>query len=173
MAAKSALSMATKCISTMSTPEFRFINSKDVSRVKPGTIMFLPPHELMPKGTYTDPSLLAGAFNHPVVIVSCPSPAEIKPTSHVEIAIVCISPPIQSSSLTQHTDDLLRRHLPKSSPPAQRVKIPHTCSRSTIFRPPPRCNSQQTLRERCIEVEKWEGDEEGFFVCEDYGDVWG
>jgi hypothetical protein len=72
----------------MSTPEFRFINPKDVSRVKPGTIMFLPPHELMPKGTYTDPSLLAGAFNHPVVIVSCPSPTEIKPTSHVEIAIV-------------------------------------------------------------------------------------
>jgi hypothetical protein len=92
MATKSAQTLAIKCVSKMSTPEFRFINPQEVSRVKPGTIMFLPPHELMPKGTYTDPSLLAGAFNHPVVVVSCPPPTEIKPTSHVEIAIVRISP---------------------------------------------------------------------------------
>jgi hypothetical protein len=82
--------MATKSVPTVSTPKFRFINPQEVSKVKSGTIMFLPPHELMPQGIYTDPSLLAGAFNHPVVIISCPSPTEIKPTSHVEIAIVCI-----------------------------------------------------------------------------------
>jgi hypothetical protein len=65
---------------------FKLLQYVDASKVFPGTVMFLPPREIIPKVTFTDPELLDGAFNHPVVVVSCTIDA--KYTSHVEIAIV-------------------------------------------------------------------------------------
>ncbi|TVY51615.1 hypothetical protein LSUE1_G010148, partial [Lachnellula suecica] len=67
---------------------FRLVAAAETPRVLAGTIMFLPPKNIVPKGAYTDPKLLDGAFNHPCAIVSCPSPKEITHTSHVEIAIM-------------------------------------------------------------------------------------
>jgi hypothetical protein len=48
--------------------------------------MFLPPRDIIPKTAYTDPELLAGAFNHPVVVIA--NPADPQHTSRVEFAIV-------------------------------------------------------------------------------------
>jgi hypothetical protein len=66
---------------------FRLISAVEASRVAEGTIMFLPPHDQIPKTAYTDPLLNIGAYNHPVVILSCPS-KDLKLDSHVKIAIV-------------------------------------------------------------------------------------
>ncbi|TVY34453.1 hypothetical protein LSUB1_G006004, partial [Lachnellula subtilissima] len=70
------------------TTNFRLVAEAEVPRVLAGTIMFLPPKDKIPKGAWTDPELLDGAFNHPVAIVSCPQPKEIQHSSHVEIAIM-------------------------------------------------------------------------------------
>ncbi|TVY42806.1 hypothetical protein LOCC1_G007472 [Lachnellula occidentalis] len=67
---------------------FRLVAPAEAHRVLAGTIMFLPPKDKIPKGAWTDPELLDGAFNHPVAIVSCPQPKEMQHTTHVEIAIM-------------------------------------------------------------------------------------
>lgn len=70
---------------------FRHIAEAEVSCLVQGTILWLPPKDQLPAGTYVDPLLLGnneGACNHPVVIVSCPPSKEIKTSSHVEVAIV-------------------------------------------------------------------------------------
>lgn len=83
---------------------FRLVAEAEAPRVLAGTIMFLPPKDKTPKGAWTDPELLDGAFNHPVAIVSCPQPKEIQHTSHVEIAIVHLSPPRHPFFLAKLTE---------------------------------------------------------------------
>jgi len=57
--------------------KFKVLQPADAPKILPGTVMFLPPREVVPKSVFTDPALLDGAFNHPVVILDCP-----KPTKH-------------------------------------------------------------------------------------------
>jgi hypothetical protein len=71
---------------------FKLINPSEPPRIKPGTIMFLPPKSGVPIGAQTDPEMNEGAFNHPVAIVSCPETKQMKHTSLVEIAIVSLFP---------------------------------------------------------------------------------
>lgn len=66
--------------------KFKVIQPADTPKILPGTVMFLPPREVIPKSVFTDPALLGGAFNHPVVILDCPKPA--KHDSRVEFVIV-------------------------------------------------------------------------------------
>ncbi|KAH6662505.1 hypothetical protein B0J14DRAFT_645313 [Halenospora varia] len=70
------------------TPTFRFVTPAEAPEILSGTIMFLPPHDKLPQNTFTDPELLAGAYNHPVVVISCPSTKTIRHDSKVEIAIM-------------------------------------------------------------------------------------
>ncbi|CZR54737.1 uncharacterized protein PAC_04621 [Phialocephala subalpina] len=67
---------------------FRPVVASEVKSLAPGTILWLPPKDQLPVGTYADPKLLDGGYNHPVIIVSYPPVKEVKYTSRVEIAIV-------------------------------------------------------------------------------------
>ncbi|EHK97492.1 hypothetical protein M7I_6758 [Glarea lozoyensis 74030] len=71
----------------MHTITFNLITPSDAPRIAEGTIMFLPPHDQIPAGTYTDPSMNIGAYNHPIVILSCPK-SPLRLDSKVEIAIM-------------------------------------------------------------------------------------
>ncbi|KAE9378629.1 hypothetical protein N431DRAFT_499419 [Stipitochalara longipes BDJ] len=64
---------------------FKLLGADEASKILPGTVMFLPAQISIPKGAFTDPELLDGAFNHPVVIISCPKPTQHN--SHVEFVI--------------------------------------------------------------------------------------
>jgi hypothetical protein len=66
--------------------KFKVLQPADAPTILPGTVMFLPSREVVPKLVFTDPALLDGAFNHPVVILDCPKPT--KHDSRVEFAIV-------------------------------------------------------------------------------------
>ncbi len=65
---------------------FNVLQAADTPKILPGTVMFLPLREVVPKSVFTDPALLGGAFNHPVVILDCPKPT--KHDSRVEFVIV-------------------------------------------------------------------------------------
>jgi len=65
---------------------FKLITPIQASKVAPGTIMFLPPRNLIDTKVFTDSKLLDGGFNHPVVVISCPDVVKYK--SRVEISIV-------------------------------------------------------------------------------------
>jgi hypothetical protein len=69
---------------------FTFPKSLEVSLLRPGTIMLLPPKDLVPKAAYTDPKLHIGAFNHPIVILSCPTPKLLTLDVKVKVAIVSL-----------------------------------------------------------------------------------
>ena len=66
--------------------KFNLLQPNDAPKILSGTVMFLPPREVVPKSVFTDPALLDGAFNHPVVILDCPK--SIRRDSRVEFAIV-------------------------------------------------------------------------------------
>jgi len=66
--------------------KFKVLEPADGPKILPGTVMFLPPREVVPKFAFIDPALLGGAFNHPVVILDCPKPT--KHDSRVEFVIV-------------------------------------------------------------------------------------
>lgn len=66
--------------------KFKVLQPADAPKILPGTVMFLPPREVVPKSVFTDPALLDGAFNHPVVIIDCPKSTRCD--SRVEFAIV-------------------------------------------------------------------------------------
>jgi hypothetical protein len=78
---------------------FRLLTAAEAPRVQEGTIMFLPPHDKIPKGLYTDPGMNLGAYNHPVVVLSCPS-KNLTLDSKVEIAIVR-SPQLKIAELNE------------------------------------------------------------------------
>jgi len=65
---------------------FKLLKAEEALKIIPGTVMFLPPREIIPRVAFTDPELLDGAFNHPVVIISCPKRG--LHTSRVEFVIV-------------------------------------------------------------------------------------
>jgi hypothetical protein len=71
---------------------FTCISPAEASLIKAGTVMFLPPCDLVPQKTYTDPNLHFGAFNHPIIILSCPEDESMTLDSKVKIAIVSPSP---------------------------------------------------------------------------------
>ncbi|RDL31341.1 uncharacterized protein BP5553_09550 [Venustampulla echinocandica] len=68
--------------------KFEFLTAAQAPRIAPGTIMFLPPKDRVCNGAYTDPELHTGAYNHPVVIISCPEDQPMKHHSLVEVAIM-------------------------------------------------------------------------------------
>ncbi len=64
-----------------------YLKAEDASKILPGTVMFLPPRAIIPNAAFTEPELLGGAFNHPVVVIPCP-----KPTQHnVQVELVIVS----------------------------------------------------------------------------------
>jgi hypothetical protein len=77
---------------------FRLISPSEAPRVLEGTVMFLPPKDKIPGNLYTDPSMNIGAYNHPVVILSCLSKS-LTLSSKVEIAIVRPFPISKSHSI--------------------------------------------------------------------------
>jgi hypothetical protein len=92
---------------------FRLISPSEPPKIKPGTIMFLPPRSGIPTGARTDPEMNEGAFNHPVAIVSCPETKKMKHNSLVEIAIVSLFLNLSYRILQlthNNADDLVQRH---------------------------------------------------------------
>ncbi|CAG8975890.1 hypothetical protein HYALB_00006507 [Hymenoscyphus albidus] len=79
---------------------FRLVSSAEAPQTAEGSILFLPPRDIIPKDAFVDEELNAGAFNHPVVVTSCPSPKKIKHDSVVEIAI-----------MTSFNNTLLKKYL--------------------------------------------------------------
>lgn len=75
---------------------FKFLKPAEASKILPGTLMFLPPRVLIPQSASTEPKLLDGAFNHPVVILSCPVPAQHN--SRVEFTVASMKYPLKYSS---------------------------------------------------------------------------
>lgn len=65
---------------------FRLVSAPEAPQIAGGTILFLPPREIIPDDTILDEELQAGAFNHPIVVIACPK--KINHDSVVEIAIV-------------------------------------------------------------------------------------
>jgi hypothetical protein len=65
---------------------FKLLQPADASRILPRTVMFLPPREIISKAAFTDPELLDGAFNHPVVVI--PRPESTKHDSRIEFVVV-------------------------------------------------------------------------------------
>ncbi len=75
---------------------FKFIPCSEAPKITPGTILFLPPQDQIPKGTYVDPKLQNGAFNHPIIVLglaptsNTTKPEPTTPTSVILVAIVCL-----------------------------------------------------------------------------------
>ncbi|KAG9231261.1 hypothetical protein BJ875DRAFT_517596 [Amylocarpus encephaloides] len=56
-----------------SYPKFHMLTPEDEGSVLPGTILFLPPKEIVPTNAHAEAELPDGAYNHPVIVISTPS----------------------------------------------------------------------------------------------------
>lgn len=76
-----------------------------VKHATEGCIVWLPAKEDIVEGCHIDPQLNVGAFDHPAIIISLPTP--VKLNSNVKIAIVCLTL-IFEAVLKKKSDDIWR-----------------------------------------------------------------